>query len=218
MVHKEESEIDDIHRFNICTSSREIFLHNRLDDEDSGVDHYTANCFIKNIRIFESMSSKKPLFVHQYSIGGGWEEAFSIYDAIKTCSIPVVVITHGVAASMGSIIPQAADLIVTMPSCCWMMHDGESSWPNNLRAANSWNQRDKILNKQMYELYTDCCIDSPVFEGKTRSQVERSIRKKITEKVDWFLTAEEAVEYGFCQAIYGSKGYSNLKEIGNHVC
>ncbi|HAI38786.1 MAG TPA: hypothetical protein DCM40_12010, partial [Maribacter sp.] len=105
--------------------TREIFLQ-RIDSEDSEIDSRVAGNFLKNLRILEN-SSKSPIILHMFSIGGNWYDGMVIYDAIKYSACKFIVISYGIAASMGSIIPQAAfpsGKRITMPNCDWMIHEG----------------------------------------------------------------------------------------------
>ena len=77
------SPISEAHENDIIVSTREIFLHSSVDDEeDNGIDYRSANRFLKNLKILESINSK-PITIHQYSIGGEWESGMMIYDAIR---------------------------------------------------------------------------------------------------------------------------------------
>ena len=45
----------------------------------------------------------------------------------------------------------------------------------------------------------------PYWKGKTKQQVSKAIKNKIQSKEDWYLTAEDAVNYGFIDGIIGDK-------------
>lgn len=214
--------IDEIHRCNIFLEGREIFLHSHLDDassDDSGIDFRVSNNFIKNIRLLEKISSE-PIVIHQHSIGGHIEEGMMIYDCIKTAKSYIIMITHGIAASMGSIIPQAADLIITMPSCSWMIHDGSIGFEEiTHKQSVALIEQSKIHQKQTMQIYVDSCSKkSELFKGKTDLQIYNALRKELDRKGDWWLSAEDAVEFGFCDGIYGSKQYPDLESIIKNVC
>ena len=72
------SPISEAHENDIIVSTREIFLHGCLDDEeDSGIDCRVSNRFLKNLKILESINNQ-PVTIHQYSIGGEWESGMMI--------------------------------------------------------------------------------------------------------------------------------------------
>ena len=80
--------------------TREIFLQ-RIESEDSEIDSRVACNFLKNLRILEN-ASKSPIILHMFSIGGSWYDGMVIYDAIKYSSCKFIIISYGIAASMGS--------------------------------------------------------------------------------------------------------------------
>ncbi len=212
--------VDEMHRFNIILESREIFLHGHIEggEEDPGVEYRMSNNFLKNLKLLEHMDSSKPIIVHQNSVGGEWTDGMMIYDAIDLCAAPVVFVCHGVAASMGSIIPQSADLRITMPSCWWLVHDGTTSISGHtIKQAKSWHEWERQIEKQMMEIYIKVCSESEFFNGKTHSQIKNYIRKQLEKKEDWWLSGKEAVEYGLADGVFGSKGYEDLEKIKSHV-
>lgn len=212
--------IDEVHQHNILIESREIFLHSNMDnDEDGGIDFKVANNFIKNMRLLESLSAELPIVIHQHSIGGQIDDAIAIYDMIESCSCHVIIITHGIAASVGSMIPQAADLIITMPSCSWMIHEGEIEASNVTRKQGySYIDYVKGRQKHMMSIFVErCAKKSNLFKDKTHLQIHNAIKKELDKKEDWWLSAEDAVQFGFCDGVYGSKEYPDIETIKN-VC
>jgi len=211
--------IEETHKYNILLDTREIFLYGHEgEEEDSDVDHRMSCNFLKNIKILEATEANKPIFIHQYSIGGCWNAGMSIYDAIKSCSVPVIVITHGIAASMGSIIPQAADLRLSMPHCEWLLHQGSTGIHGQIwKQARSWMEWEEKQNKRMMEIYIFRCLNSEFFGDKAENQVISYINKQFNTKEDWLINAEEAVEYGFCDGIYGEEGYECIQNIATTI-
>ncbi len=214
--------VDEMHSYNILLETREIFLHGFIDntDVDPGVEYKMSNNFLKNIKLLESLDACKPIVVHQHSIGGEWAEGMMMFDAIQTCTCPVIVVAHGIAASMGSIVPQAADLRVSMPSCWWLIHDGSTDIDNSMtiKQAKVWAQWEEKTREQMLDIYTGWCSQAGVFSGKTEKQVSNFISKQLNDKEDWWLDAADAVKYGFCDAVYGTVGYETINAITNNVC
>tara|TARA_R110002020_G_scaffold46539_21_gene132406 strand:- start:1343 stop:2026 length:684 start_codon:yes stop_codon:yes gene_type:complete len=213
--------VDELHRWNILLDTREIYIHGAVDnlEDDPGVDWKMSNNFIKNLHLLERMDSSKPIVIHMHSIGGEWCEGMMMYDAIKNCTSPTVAITHGIAASMGSAVPLAASLVVSMPSCWWMIHDGytdisEQTYKQSL----SWAEWEKETRKQMIEIYLESCKTCKFFKGKTNQQIKNFIIKNLDKKEDWWLNSKQAQEYGFVDGIYGAKGFASIEEIVEHVC
>lgn len=209
--------LDTAHSYNILINSREIFLHGN-DIEDSGVDHRMAMNFIKNLRILEN--SNEIITIHQYSIGGDWSSGMAIYDAIKNSTCSFIFICHGVAASMGSIIPQAVlnkGYRVTQKNCDWLLHEGNlylEGIPTQTKSNLEYYEANK---KTMYDIYTDSCMGADFFSDKNRSQIKAFIKNRITMKTDWCLNSEEVVKYGLVDGILGEEGYENLETIKSYL-
>lgn len=189
--------IQSAHYFGVIPETREIFLVPGSWDgvDNNEVDHRLARSFITNLRLLEAQSSKK-ITIHQNLVGGSWDDGMAIYDAIKASRCQITVITYGVATSMGSIIPQAADIRLSMPNCCWMLHEGHTSFDGTIRefdALNRYNQRTKSI---MMNIYLDRMVGAPAFANKKRSQVRSFLENKLRSRQDWYLSAEEAKEYG----------------------
>ena len=197
-------EVSQVHGSNVSVARRQIFLHPSHDSEDGdpGTDWRMAGTFIKNMNILQS-SGESAIEVHQFNIGGDEESGYAIYDSIKCCPCPITVITHGVAASMGSIIPQAADLRITMPSCCWMIHKGSTGIGNRPRTeARQWAKWEDYADKRMMAIYAESCQGAEMWEGKDVTSIMSSMSKMLNGRGDWFMSATEAVSYGFCDEVF----------------
>lgn len=208
--------ISESHEHGIILETREIFLHGHFteSDEDPGVEYRSANRFLKNVKILESESSDT-IIVHQHSPGGDWNSGMVMYDIVKNSSCPFVFVCHGLAASMGSIVPQAAHekgYRITMPNCDWLIHDGSiDTGDMTMRQFNSYHGYMDAMRKHMLEIYSEVCSASgPKFKDMKHGSVKNFIRRKLQSKEDWWLTATEAVEHGFADGIYGSSGYESI--------
>tara|TARA_R110000824_G_scaffold128568_4_gene289556 strand:- start:63329 stop:64009 length:681 start_codon:yes stop_codon:yes gene_type:complete len=220
MVNNKAKSCEDVYNEDLISESREVFLHSSLDCEDNGIDFRVASKFIKNIRILEKKSSA-PIILHMLSTGGSWNDGMAIYDTILQSSCSFCIITYGIAASMASLIPQAAHQRgkrITMPNCEWMIHEGWTEVQGTYRQVISNTQWDIVIRKKCYELYTEACLQrGSFFEGKSRAQVKSYIKRKLESKEDWWLDAEEAVNIGLCDMIVGQKGVESVEKIVKNV-
>ncbi len=198
--------LEEIHDYCIDVESREIFLHSYVStsEEETGTDYRMFAMFHKNIQ-FLDCKVKADILIHQNNFGGVCTHGMAIYDCIHFCRSHVTVLCHGDASSMGSVIPQAADLRLSMPSCSFLIHPMSLELgPVLLAKFKSWGEYGAIVDKQMTDIYVNRCHETGVFfKGKTKAQVRQYIKKKLEHKVDWFLTAEQALEYGFIDGIIG---------------
>ena len=69
----------------------------------------------------------------------------------------------------------------------------------------------------MLDIYTDKCKNGPYFKNGKKSdiQIRNFIKKQMQQKQEWYMSAEEAVNYGFTDYILGDKKCPILKEIVN---
>lgn len=196
------SIINELHNYNILIDTREIFLHSYISDgDDDGIDYKVANNFLKNIRFLEQISDQE-ITIHLNSIGGSWSDGMLIFDAIKCCRCETKIITHGIASSMGSIIPQAANRRITMPNCFWLLHEGYVESSSIRRQARSWHVWSETTLNFLMDLYIECCSRGSFFQNKNEKYIRRFLKRQFEQKEDWILSAKEAIEYGFCDEIY----------------
>jgi ATP-dependent Clp protease protease subunit len=213
----EYSHISEAHDNDIIISSREIFLHGHMEDgEDSGIDSRMSNKFLKNLQILDSINNN-PIIIHQQSIGGEWESGMMIYDAIQQSSSSFIFICHGVAASMGSIIPQAVykkGLRITMPNCYWLIHEGEQAMSGTTKQVQSYYELTRLSKSQMYNIYAEVCSTTgEYFKDMTQAKTKTFIRRKLESKEDWWLSSKDAITYGFVDGLLGSEKFKSIKAI-----
>ena len=217
----EYSQISEAHDHDIIVSSREIFLHGHIDDgEDSGIDSRMSNQFLKNLQILENISHK-PIIIHQHSIGGEWESGMMIYDAIQQSSVKFIFVSHGIAASMGSIVPQSIynkGIRLTMPNCYWLIHEGEQSISGTTKQVQSYYELTRLSKSQMYNIYTEVCFETGErFQDMSKARTKAFIRRKLESKEDWWLTAEDAVTHGFVDGVVGSEKFKSIISVHKNL-
>ena len=211
----DNDHIKDIHDYNLDIKSRTIYLNNYpsiVDDTNAGVDHKMVNNFIKNIRILDA-ANNSPIFIHMHSIGGCLYDGMAIYDAIVACKAYVTMIVYGQAESTSSIILQAADLRIMMPSSYFMLHFGSSSYSANYLDVIKYVDFEKRYTNKMIDIYLNCIEKSKFYKEGLKSPSSRKAKSFLLKKMhsgDWFLDAEEAVYYGFADGVLGSKHYKNM--------
>ena len=199
----------DVHEFDIDVEKRDIFLFGReesyADENEPGVDYRMANRFIKNLRILQSISAD-PILIHMKTCGGFWEEGMAIYQAIKACPNYVVILNYTHARSMSSIILQAADYRAMLPYSMFMYHDGTIDMGGTVK--QFWTEAEQVRASQklMMDIYIESCEDAPAFAGKTRAQIRKHLRYQMDKKEEVYLTAEETVEHGFADTVFGADG------------
>lgn len=211
MATRRESEVFNIHDYNINIGAREIYLYDEIDCESSMK-------FLKNLHILESIN-KKPIVIHQYSTGGEWSAGMTIYNAIQNSDCKFIFITYGCAASMGSVIPQSVygkGVRLSSRNCDWLIHEGYLSVDNTTRAVTSVIDFEKNTKSAMYDIYTGVCESGEYFQNQTPKKIKNYIRSKLAQREDWWLTSSDAVFYGFADGILGDEGFK-IKEVLNAI-
>jgi ATP-dependent protease ClpP protease subunit len=212
--------VNDCHNFGLLIDTREIFLCSDLEDshEEAMIDHRAANQFIRNLRILQGLS-KQNILVHQITTGGEWPWGMAIFDAIKaSCDDPesadIILLAHGQATSMSSIIPQAAKYRVIMPNADFLIHWGSAYLEGSHSTVMAEADWCKKVSDKMVEIYLNRCHTAPYWKKKgmkTPQAVADYIRENMDKKQEWYLTPREAVEMGFMDAVWGDSGYETME-------
>lgn len=122
------------------------------------------------------------------SPGGDVFSALSMYDAIRSCKLPVRAEVHGLAASAASLLCMAADTVAMSESAKFMVHQPY---------AGVWGNPDEIMNYaemlvkergRMFAIYGERC-------GKPWEQVSND------HKASVYYSAAEAIAYGFVDEV-----------------
>jgi ATP-dependent protease ClpP protease subunit len=142
----------------------------------------------------------KDIVIHMKTCGGDYHEGMAIYDTIKNCPNHVTIISYTHARSMSSLIIQAADLRLTMPNSYFMIHDGSLFIGGTVKQVNSYVEFTKVSDNTMMDIYIDVMREKGFL--KTDEQRYNWLRDKMDKKEEVYLTAEEAIEYGFIDKIY----------------
>ena len=216
-MHKKDSKakytreltvVDYIHDYNIDTEKNEIYLFGEEDygrafeGDEPGVEFMMANRFIKNLRVLSSLNDD-PILVHMKTNGGMWMEGMAIYQAICACPNYITILNYTHARSMSSIILQAADNRVMMPYSHFMYHDGTCGTDGTVKQYFTEAVELKKSMDQMMDIYLDQAENGEFFKDKTRKQIANHMRRQMDKKEEVYLTAQETVEQGLADAIFG---------------
>lgn len=201
--------ISDIHNYGINIYTREIFLTSHISEgevDDPGVDWRCANTFIRNLSILEFMGRAK-ITVHMLLVpGGDYDTGMAIYNAIKSCKSYVKIIVHGAANSMSSVILQAADWRVLSPNSSIMLHHGSISLSDTSQSAAAAIKENNKNCRYMIDIFANRAINGEHFkEYKNQKfgikKVSAYINDALKSNLDWYISAEECVKFGFADEI-----------------
>ena len=173
---------------------RIIFLGGEIDD-------HLANLIIAQLLFLDSEDPEKDIFLYINSPGGVVTGGLAIYDTIQYLKAPVSTICVGQAASMGAVLlaAGAAGKRFSLPNSRIMIHQplggfrGQAS-DIHIHAQEILRMRD-ILNG--------------IIAHHTGQSVEKIAAD--TER-DFFMSSEEACNYGIIDSIVTRKPHVELKK------
>ena len=179
LVRKEESD-----------RLRDVYLIGDIEKD-------TARAVIEKLRELAN-NSRKPITLFVNSAGGNVTDGLAIHDVIEhiVCTgIEVTIVVQGMAYSMGSVVLQAASpgKRLAYPHSWIMIHEPAkwAGWQSTTAAAQHLD-RLKQMQSQIYLIMA-------TRSGKSLRQIIRD-----TKRVDFYLDAWKAQEYGLIDKVLGA--------------
>ena len=167
---------------------RKIFLWDEVTDE-------SAADIVRKLLYLDMLDHKKEITLYMSTPGGSINAGMSIYDTMKLIKAPIKVVVIGIAMSMGSILLSAAPKgkRFLFPSARVMIHQplimGQMSG-----SAVDIHIQAKELERMRQELNKILADASGQPIEKIAADTDR----------DFFLTAQEAIDYGLADEIVTS--------------
>jgi ATP-dependent protease ClpP protease subunit len=214
-----EQLINDIHSYHLNYHTRDIYLHSCWgDDEDGferGVDYRMATTFVKNLHVLLNQNAEAPILVHMHSVGGEWNDGMAMFNAIRFSTAPVSILAYAQASSMTGILLQAADYRIITPDCEFMIHHGSIALSDTSMAVKSAIDVNERSCKRMLDIFARRAKTGKFFKerGYNETKIRAYIDRKIKDKGDWFLNAEEAIYMGFADGILGTAGHETPDQL-----
>lgn len=196
MARLTRENIDRWFELNLDVEGRTIYMGSIGSDyegNETGVDNWMAEYFIKGMAVLERISSDKPIIVVMNNPGGDWYHGMAIYDAIKysTCFTEIKVFGH--AMSMGSIILQAADQRTMMPNSRFMIHYGYDGRYGHSKIVEKWADEGKRINHDMENIYLERMLDYEKEKGK---KLETALEAILNKQHELSFPRKEPVKLG----------------------
>tara|TARA_R110000737_G_scaffold148893_1_gene178344 strand:- start:85 stop:1080 length:996 start_codon:yes stop_codon:yes gene_type:complete len=169
--------------YSINAKQTDEFVDVYLYDE-VGSYGVSAKDFVNDIKLLKG----KDIYLHINCVGGEVFDGMAIYNTLKKYKGKVIAYVEGIAASMGSIIPLAADEIIMSENSLYMIHN---AWGGAMGEAKDMRKTATLLDKLSSEI-------ANIYTKKTGLPLS-----KIEEMMDeetWF-NSEEALQYGFIDRI-----------------
>jgi ATP-dependent Clp protease protease subunit len=168
---------------------RDIYLIGDIEKD-------TAKTAIERLRELAN-DNTKPITVYINSAGGNVTDGLALHDSIShlvSQGIEITIIVQGMAYSMGSVVLQAASRgrRLCFPHSWIMIHEPAkwAGWQSTTAAAQHLD-RLKQMQNQIYRILSER-------SGKPLRQIIRD-----TKRIDFYLDAPRAMEYGLIDGVLG---------------
>ena len=178
-----------------------INLYTRLNQEriiflGRGIDDILANQVIAVMLYLDSDDPSKPVYLYINSPGGSVSAGMAIYDTMQHMKSEVATICVGIAASMGAFLLSAGTKgkRLALPHSRIMIHQPMGGTQGRQQATDIEIEAREILRIRGQ-------LDQIMAEN-TGQSVEKI--KKDTDR-DYFMSAEEAKEYGIIDRVIEDK-------------
>jgi ATP-dependent Clp protease protease subunit len=166
---------------------RIIFLNGEVED-------YMANSIVAQLIYLEGKDPNKDISLYINSPGGSVTAGFAILDTMNYIKCDVSTICVGLAASMGSLLLSAGakGKRFALPNSEIMIHQPLGGRTGQASDVAIWAENLLRTRKRLNKILSDNT-------GKSIEQIAKD-----TER-DYFMTAEEALEYGLIDKIFYSR-------------
>lgn len=174
--------------FSRLLKERIIFLSGPVEDQ-------MATSVVAQLLFLESENPKKEIAMYINSPGGVVTAGMSIYDTMQYIKSPVTTVCIGQAASMGSLLlcAGAAGSRIALPNARVMVHQPSGGFRGQVSDAERHVEDMKKLKVRLNEVYVK-------HTGKPYEIIEETLDR------DYFMSAEEAKEFGIVDHVYDSRG------------
>ena len=171
-------------------------LKDRIVMLDTDVNEHTASLIVAQMLFLESEDPEKDILFYINSPGGSVTAGMAIYDTMQFIKPDVSTVVMGQACSMGSLLSTAGALgkRLMLPNARHMIH--QPSGGARGQATDIQIQAQEILKMKKYLTQIYVNHNSA---GKTFEQLSTDMER------DFFMSAQEAVEYGLVDRIISKR-------------
>jgi ATP-dependent protease ClpP protease subunit len=182
----------------IAFETERINLNSQLDGVYSfyrEVTQKSCNKLLSAMKLWHDEFPKGPWTIYLNSVGGGIVPGTALLDELMVHSLrgggthEVTIKVRGEAASMASVLLQAADRRLIGPSSQMMIHEPSSfaeGTVHTIKAEADW----------LLRWWNSACVLFASRANMTVGEIKRAALKQ-----DWWLTADQAVEKGFADEV-----------------
>jgi ATP-dependent Clp protease, protease subunit len=167
-------------------------LRDRIVMLDTDVNEHSASLIVAQLLFLESEDPDSDILFYINSPGGSVTAGLSIYDAIQYIRPDVSTVVMGQACSMGSLLAQAGTKgkRLILPNARHMIHQVSSGTQGTAIDMKIAMEETLRINQSLIGIYVE---HNSV--GKTYQELEQDMSR------DFFMTAQQAVDYGLADKI-----------------
>lgn len=187
IIEERQLNVAQMDVFSRLMMDRIIFLGTAIDDQ-------IANIIQAQLLFLESVDMKKDIQIYMNSPGGGVYAGLGIYDTMQIINPDVATICTGMAASMGAVLlcAGAAGKRTALKHARVMIHQPMGGAQGQASDIEITTREILKLKKELYDIIAE-------HSGKPYKKVEEDSDR------DYWMTAEEAKEYGMIDEILTKK-------------
>jgi ATP-dependent Clp protease protease subunit len=187
IIEERQLNMTQMDVFSRLMMDRIIFLGTAIDD-------YTSNVIQAQLLFLESMDPQKDIQIYLNSPGGSVYSGLGIYDTMQYIRPEVATLCTGLAASMASVLLCAGTKgkRCALPHSRVMIHQPMGGAEGQATDMEITVREIQKLKKELYEIIAN-------HSGKDYEQVWKDADR------DYWMTAEEAREYGMIDEVLNKK-------------
>ena len=151
----------------------------------------SAQRLIAQLLYLDGKDTKKPIHFYINTPGGSVSDGFAIFDTIRLIRAPVISICTGMSASMGTILmlaPREKRNRLCLPNTRIMIHQPSGGYRGSASDIEIGARETLKLRDRLVQVYVD---EAGIDPERVRADMSR----------DFWLTAEEAKEYGLVDRV-----------------
>jgi len=175
-------------------------LKDRIIFIGTPIDDHVASLVIAQLLFLEAEDPEKDVFIYINSPGGSVSAGLAIYDTMEYVKPDIATICMGMAASMGSFLLAAGakGKRAALPNSRIMLHQPMAGTQGQISDIVIMTEEFAKTKKRLNELLVH-------HTGQQLSKVEKDTDR------NFFMSAEEAKEYGLIDKVYDKKSRSEKK-------
>jgi ATP-dependent Clp protease protease subunit len=165
-------------------------LKDRIIFIGEAIDDHLANLVVAQMLFLESEDPEKDIHVYINSPGGVITSGLAIYDTMQYVKCPVATICVGQAASMAAVLLAGGSegKRVALPSARIMLHQPLGGTQGQAADIQIHAREIMRLKDRLHDILTH-------HTGQPRERIEKDTDR------DFFMSAEEAVQYGIVDKV-----------------